>query len=155
MALQSSSFQTPDSEIFGSPNPVLNGQVTTLNVLDPTNGDRRTSLLDVTNPFEVQVHWELDGSGTTVLGGGWIVSLYGDDIDGVGQMVGLIEGPAVIPVVGGLSPLKFHHRFHVNPPTPQVGLYTLTVTINHSPTSDPNDLDEMFGFAESTPIDIK
>ncbi len=155
MALQSGSLQTPDSEIFGSPNHVLNGQVTSLDVVHQTNSNRRTSLLDVTNPFEVQVRWQLDGSGTSVLGGGWIVSLYSDDIDGFGQMVGRIEGPAVIPLTGGLSPLKFHHRFHVNPPTPKVGLYTLTVTINHSPTSNPADLDEMFGFAESTPIDIK
>jgi hypothetical protein len=155
MALQSSSLQTPASEALGSPNPVLDGQVTSLDVLDPTNSNRRTSLLDVTNPFEVQVHWELDGFDTLILGGGWIVSLYSDDMDGVGQMVGLIEGPAIIPVTGGPSPLKFHHRFHVNPPTPKVGLYTLTVTINHSPTSNPADLDEMFGFAESTPIDIK
>ena len=43
----------------------------------------------------------------------------------------------------------------VLPPTPQVGIYKLTAVINHSPTGDPNQLTEMFGFAESTPIDIR
>ncbi len=42
----------------------------------------------------------------------------------------------------------------VAPPTPQVGLYKLTATINHSPTGNPAELSEMFGFAESTPVDI-
>jgi hypothetical protein len=38
---------------------------------------------------------------------------------------------------------------HPEPPA------ALTVTINHSPTGNAGQLDEMFGFAESTPIDIK
>jgi hypothetical protein len=155
MSLQSGSLQTPASESLGSPNPVLDGRVTSLDVLDPTNNNRKTSLLDVAKPFDVQVHWELDGFDTQIVGGSWIVSLYSDDMDGVGQMKGHIAGPVTIPVNGGPSPLKFHHRFHVAPPTPKVGLYTLTVTINHSPTGNPGQLDEMFGFAESTPIDIK
>jgi hypothetical protein len=37
---------------------------------------------------------------------------------------------------------------------PKVGVYKLTATINHSPTGNPAQLDEMFGFAESTPIQI-
>jgi hypothetical protein len=31
----------------------------------------------------------------------------------------------------------------------------LTATINHSPTGDPKKVSEMFGYAESTPIDIR
>jgi hypothetical protein len=30
-----------------------------------------------------------------------------------------------------------------------------TATINHSPIADPTKLTEMFGFAESTPVDIR
>jgi len=57
-------------------------------------------------------------------------------------------------IVGGVTPLKFQHRFKVPTPKPQVGVYTLTATINHSPTGNQNQLTEMFGFAESTPIQI-
>jgi len=35
-----------------------------------------------------------------------------------------------------------------------VGLYKLTATISHSPTGDPAKLSEMFGYAESTPVNI-
>jgi len=52
------------------------------------------------------------------------------------------------------SPLKFQHKFTVSPPKPQVGLYQLTAVINESPTGNPNQLTEMFGYAESTPIMI-
>ena len=70
-------------------------------------------------------------------------------------MNGLIAGPDLIPVVGGISPLTFQHTFRVLPPTPQVGLYKLIAVINHSPTGNPDQLTEMFGFAESTPVDIR
>ena len=43
----------------------------------------------------------------------------------------------------------------VIPPKPQEGLYKLTATISHSPTGDPAKLSEMFGYAESTPVEIK
>jgi hypothetical protein len=155
MALQSGSLQTPASETLGSPNAVLDGKVTSMDVLDPTNSNAKTSLLDVGNEFDVAVTWELDGVATTIVGGSWIVSLYSNDLDGTGQMKGRIAGPATIPVTGAPSPLKFQHTFQVAPPTPKVGLYVLTVTVNHSPTGNANQLDEMFGFAESTPIDIK
>ena len=126
-----------------------------MDVLDPTENNEKTSLLEVDDEFDVQLTWELDGSATTVVGGSWVVSLYSDDMDGVGAMKGLIAGPAIIPIVGAPSPLVFRYTFRVPPPTPQVGLYKLTATISHSPTGDPNKLTEMFGFAESTPVDIK
>jgi hypothetical protein len=77
-------------------------------------------------------------------------------MDGVGAMTGRIAGPDIIPIlVGGSSPQVFQHTLQVPPPTPQVGLYKLTAVINHSPTRDPNQLTEMFGSAESSPIDIR
>ncbi len=155
MTLQSGSLQTPATDALGSPNAVLDGKVTGMDVLDPTENNEKTSLLEVDDEFDVQVTWELDGAATTVLGGSWVVSLYSDDMDGVGGMKGLIAGPAIIPIVGGPSPLVFQQTFQVFPPTPQVGLYKLTAAINHSPTGDPNQLTEMFGFAESTPVDIR
>ena len=51
--------------------------------------------------------------------------------------------------------LFYEHTFHIAPPQPQEGLYKLTAAISHSPTGDPKKLSEMFGYAESTPIDIR
>jgi hypothetical protein len=153
--LQSGSLQTPATDFLGSPNAVLDGKVTGMDVLDPTENNEKTSLLEVDDEFDVQLTWELDGAATTVVGGYWIVTLYSDDMDGVGTMVGPIAGPATIPIVPGVPPLVFQYTFQVLPPTPQVGIYKLTAVINHSPTGDPNQLTEMFGFAESTPIDIR
>jgi hypothetical protein len=155
MSLQSGSLQTPATDALGSPNAVLDGKVTGIDVLDPTENNEKTNLLEVDDEFDVQVTWELDGAATTVVGGSWIVSLYSDDMDGVGAMKGRIAGPDVIPIVGSTSPLVFQHTFKMPPPTPQVGLYKLTAVINHSPTGNPNQLTEMYGFAESTPIDIR
>jgi hypothetical protein len=151
--LQSGSLQTTmtDSGLSG----YLDGQVTGMDVLDPTEGNERTSLLEDDDEFDVQLTWQLTGTSTPVVGGTWIVALYGDDIDGVGPMTGLIAGPALIPIVGGASPLTFQHTFKVPPPTPRVGIYRLTATICHSPTGDANKLSEMFGYAESTPINIR
>ena len=126
-----------------------------MDVLDPTENNEKTTLLEVDDEFDVQLTWELDGAATTVLGGYWVVSLYSDDMDGVGTMTGQLGGPAIIPIVGGTGPLVFQHTFQVVPPVPQVGIYKLTAAINHSPTGDPNLLTEMFGFAESTPINIR
>jgi len=151
--LQSGSLQTTmtDSGLSG----YLDGQVTGMDVLDPTEGNERTSLLEDDDEFDVQLTWQLTGSSTPVVGGTWIVALYSDDIDGVGPMTGLIAGPALIPIVGGVSPLTFQHTFKVPPPTPKVGIYKLTATISHSPTGNANKLSEMFGYAESTPINIR
>ena len=151
MSLLSSSFQTPTTDFMPG---ILDGKVTCMDVLDPTENDEKTSLLEADEEFDVELEWELDGPGTPVVGGSWIVSLYSDDMDGVGKMTGLLDGPAVIPITGAVTPLKFSYKFHVLPPKPQVGLYKLVATINHSPIGDPAKVTEMFGFAESTPIDV-
>jgi hypothetical protein len=155
MSLQSGSLQTLVTDALGNSNAVLEGKVTGIDVLDPTENNEKTMLLEVDDEFDVQLSWELDGAATAAIGGFWIVSLFSNDMDGVGVMKGLIAGPDVIPIVGGISPLKFQHTFHVLPPTPQVGLYKLIAVINHSPTGTPDQLTEMFGFAESTPVDIR
>ncbi len=152
MSLQSGSLQTPVTD-FGVPG-ILDGQVTGMDVLDPTEGNEKTVLLEVDDEFDVQVSWELTGAATPVVGGFWVVALYSDDMDGVGTMTGRLSGPTAIPNTPGITPLKFQHTFKVPPPRPQVGLYKLTATINHSPTGDPAKISEMFGFAESTPITI-
>src|SRR5215510_2072968 len=103
MPIHSGSLQTPATDALGSPNVVLDGKVTGMDVLDPTENNEKTTLLEVDDEFDVQVTWELGGAATTVLGGSWIVSLYSNDMDGVGTMTGLIGGPDVIPIVGSTS----------------------------------------------------
>jgi hypothetical protein len=152
MTLQSGSLQTPVTD-FNVPG-ILDGQVAGMDVLDPTENDEKTSLLEVGDPFDVQLTWQLSGAATPIVGGSWLVSLYSDDMDGVGAMTGLIAGPTAIPITGAAGTLTFNHRFHVAPPVPQEGLYKLTATINHSPTGNPAQVSEMFGFAESTPVKI-
>ena len=153
MPLQSGSLQTPATD-FGVAG-ILDGQVTAMDVLDPTENNEKTSLLEVDDEFDVHLAWRLTGAATPIVGGSWVVSLYSDDMDGTGAMTGLIDGPAVIPITGNVSPLAFDHTFKVAPPKVKVGLYKLTATISHSPTGDPARLSEMFGFAEATPIDIR
>ena len=125
-----------------------------MDVLDPTENNEKTSLLEADDEFDVLLSWQLTGAATPVVGGYWVVSLYSDDMDGVGTMTGRISGPAVIPLQGAVTPLDFQYLFQVAPPTPQLGVYKLTATIHHSPTGDPARISEMFGFAESTPIEI-
>jgi hypothetical protein len=153
MSLQSGSFQTPvtDFNVSG----ILDGQVTGMDVLDPTEPNEKTTLLEADDEFDVQLSWQLSGAATPVVGGSWVVSLYSKNMDGVGSMEGRISGPAIIPIQGAAGTLAFEYLFHVAPPTPNEGLYKLTATINHSPTGDPTKVSEMFGFAESTPIDIR
>ena|SRR5579872_5873220 len=151
MSLLSSALQTPATD-FGVTG-ILDGQVTGMDVLDPTENNERTSLLETDDEFDVVLSWQLTGAATPVVGGYWIVTLYSNDLDGVGTMTGAL-GTATIPITGGVSPLNFSYTFKVSPPVPKVGVYKLTATINHSPSGNPAQLDEMFGFAESTPIQI-
>lgn len=153
MSLQSGSLQTPVTD-FNIPG-ILDGAVTRMDVLDPTENNEKTALLEVDDPFVVALGWQLSGAATPVVGGYWIVTLYSNDMDGTGTMKGRIGGPVAIPITGGVGPLTYSYSFQVDPPVPQVGLYKLTATICHSPTGDPAKLSEMFGFAESTPIEIQ
>ena len=72
MSLQSGSLQTPVTD-FNVPG-ILDGQVTGMDVLDPTENNEKTLLLEVDDEFDVQVCWELTGAATPVVGGSWVVS---------------------------------------------------------------------------------
>jgi hypothetical protein len=153
MSLASSALQTPVTD-FHVPG-ILDGKVKSMVVLDPTEKNEKTALLEGDDEFDVRLRWELSGAATTVVGGFWAVSLYSKNMDNVGPMQGLIAGPAIITIHPAPGPLEFEHTFRVRPPRPRQGLYKLTATINHSPTGNPKQVSEMFGFAECTPIDIR
>jgi hypothetical protein len=150
MAVVASSLQTQWTDTTAPDS--LAGQVTGLDLLDPTENEK-TVLFELGEPIDVDLRWELTGVGTPAVGGYWIVDLYSDDIDGVGTMT-LPSLQAQIAIVGGVSPLQFQHTFHVPASVTREGVYQLTATISHSPTGNPNQVSEMFGFAESNPIRI-
>jgi hypothetical protein len=85
MSLLSSALQTPATD-FGVTG-ILDGQVTGMDVLDPTENEK-ISLLETDDEFDVVLSWQLTGAATPVVGGSWIVTLYSDDMDGVGTMTG-------------------------------------------------------------------
>src|SRR5215472_12928873 len=87
--LRSGSLQTTVTDT-GVGN-ILDGQVTGLDVLDPTEQNEKTSLLEVDDEFDVVLSWELTGNSTPVVGGTWIVALYADDMDGQGLMTAVIN----------------------------------------------------------------
>ena len=154
MALANSSFQTPWTDTV-VPN-TLAGQVTAMVVIDPTENlpaGEVTNLIELGEPFEVRVDWQLTGIGTPVVGGFWRVQLFIDDIDGIGPTHGPLGTEAVIPITGGVSPLTFSQRFSIAANAVQAGLYQLSASINHSPVNNnANQLTEMVGFAQSTPV---
>ena len=88
-------------------------------MLDPTEKKEKTSLLEVDDEFDVELSWELTGDATTVAGGSWVVTLYSDDIEGQGLMTGVVAGPDIVPITGGVAPLMFKHEFNVRRPSPR------------------------------------
>jgi hypothetical protein len=69
MSLLSSALQTPATD-FGVPG-ILDGQVTGMDVLDPTENNERTSLLETDDEFDVVLSWQLTGACRGGLGYEW------------------------------------------------------------------------------------
>ena len=65
--LRSGSLQTTVTDTGVS--NILDGHVTGLDVLDPTEKNEKTALLEGDDEFDVRLRWELDGAATTVVGG--------------------------------------------------------------------------------------
>jgi hypothetical protein len=153
--LASSSFQTPATDV---PFPgLLDGNVTLLDVQDPTENNESTSLIEPDDPTNVVVDWTLSGVFTPVIGGNWEVTLYIDPI-GAGTTGGQLGATQVVPVTAGVSPPPLHQgpvTFNVPANTITDGVYQFVVTINHRAQGFPaGSLTEMSGFAQSTPIKV-
>ena len=69
MALESGALQTPvtDFNVLG----ILDGKVTSMAVLDPTENNERTSLLETDDEFDVVLSWQLTGACRGGLGYEW------------------------------------------------------------------------------------
>ena len=150
MAPIQTSFQTYATDFLPTTG-ILDASITGLAVLDPTENNEPTLLLEPDDPFLVQVSWQLSGAGLCSLGGTWQVALYIDDIDGVGPTAGQLGSTILVPVVGCQS--NYSVTFSIPANSVADGVYQLVVTINHSPQGGPaTSLTENVGFAESPPI---
>jgi hypothetical protein len=152
------SFQTFATD-FGNP-AILDAKITELTVLDTSEKkgkkDEPTLLLEVDDPYAVEVAWKVTGAATCSLGGTWQVALYIDDLDGVGATHGQVDVTKYVAVVGCQTDYKV--RFSEPANSVAKGLYQFVVAINHSPqgatTPPPLDqqLTENVGFAQSSPV---
>ena len=148
------SFQTYATD-FAIPG-ILDAKITGLTVLDPTENNEVTLLLEEDDPYAVKVDWQVTGAGLCSFGGTWQIALYINDIDGVGPTHGQL-GPIVnIPVVGCQQ--NYTTTFTQPANSVQPGVYQFVVTINHSPqgaTTPPplgQQLTENVGYAQSSPV---
>jgi hypothetical protein len=157
MPIANKSFQTVATD---TPLPgLLVGNVTRLDVQDPTENHENTSLIELGDPTDVVVDWTLQGPFTPLVGGNWEVTLFIDDIDGQGATHGQLGGPTkVVPVTTGPGATPVPQgpvTFNVPSLAIGVGVYQLVVTINHRAQGQPaGRLTEMTGYAESTPIKV-
>src|SRR5215472_1257686 len=143
------SFQTFATD-FGIKG-IFDAKVTRLDVLDPTENDEVVLLLEEDDPFAVRIDWHLSGAALCSLGGTWQVSLYIDDIDGVGPTGGQLGATKNIQVVGCQK--DYSARFDIPANTVKPGLYQLVVAINHSPQGVSLDkLTENVGYAQTSPV---
>ena len=94
-----SSFQTYATD-FGIPG-ILDGAITGLTVLDPTENNEPTLLLEEDDPYAVEVDWQVTGAGLCSLGGTWQVALYISSADGqTGAAHGQLGATVPVAVVG-------------------------------------------------------
>src|SRR5215469_10129807 len=149
------SFQTYATD-FGIPG-ILDGAITGLTVLDPTENNEPTLLLEEDDPYAVEVDWQVTGAGLCSLGGTWQVALCISSVDGqTGAAHGQVGATAFVPVVGCQQ--NYSVTFTQPGNSVQAGLYQFVVSINHSPqgaTAPPpldQQLTENVGFAQSSPV---
>jgi hypothetical protein len=107
----------------------------TVEVLDPAEGDQRVRIVETIDPFAVQVKWCLWGALVGSLVGCWNVSVYIDDIDGVGPTHGLLGSARVAvesqPVVQAddMSQRCYEYRFNLPAGSVGAGIYNLVVVV--------------------------
>lgn len=147
------SFQTFATD-FGIKG-ILDATITGLTVMDPTENNEATLLVEEDDPYAIEIDWQVTGAAVCSLGGTWQVSLYINDIDGnPAGSHGQIGTTLYIPVVGCQST---YTATITQPPNSVVpGLYQFVVAINHSPqgATPPlgNKLTENAGYAQSSPV---
>ena len=136
---------------------ILDGAITGLTVLDPTENNEPTLLLEEDDPYAVRVDWQVTGAGLCSLGGTWQVALYINSVDGQpGAAHGQLGATVPVAVVGCQQ--NYSVTFTQPASSVPAGLYQFVVSINHSPqgATPPPPVDqqvtENVGFAQSSPV---
>ncbi len=115
------------------------GFVGTMNILvvDPTDPATPNNVIEMNDPWQINVHWEVNGPNAPLMGGDWFVTAYLDDRDGVATGSGPVGPTISIPVSSALAfPLPRNYNTVINVPAGQIteGLYELTVAILYENT---------------------
>jgi len=153
-----SGFITPGSDT--TPH-ALDASITA-DVLDPTEGNERVRIVEVTDRWDLEVDWCVCGRFADMVCGCWCVQVFIDDIDGVetpGRKTGLI-GSAKVSVDSGTvsegddtAKICFEYTFHFPPAGKvQAGVYDLVVVITLSASGCDSDkprvVQDMLGYAQ-------
>jgi hypothetical protein len=134
-------FITPESDL--QPPHGLDGGIT-MAVLDPTENDEVIRIVETSDPFSVLVQWCICGPIAHAICGTWEVSLFIDDIDGVGPTSGQLG--TTVPVPTGPN-LCYSHRFDFPAHTVGAGVYDLVAIVTFK-TSSGQRLSDTLGYAQ-------
>jgi hypothetical protein len=150
-------FITPETDL---PGPHGLDASITMAVLDPEENDEVIRIVETTARFSVLVQWCICGPIVPALAGCWNVSLFIDDIDGVGQthgQLGQVRAGQVdsAPLQGPFPPESFKRcyttRFDFPPGTVTAGVYNLIaiITLRTGSCGHPGPrLGDTLGYAE-------
>ncbi|BCJ49381.1 hypothetical protein Asp14428_08560 [Actinoplanes sp. NBRC 14428] len=120
---------------------------------DPSDPQTMPYIIQTDAPFEMALTWSLDGATASFLGGQWHLSIYIDNVDGVGSTNGLL-GTAVVDVDSVAPeplPRTYEYTFHFDPHTVSEGAYQVIAVVRYRNLDVPL---QMRGFAETGIIDF-
>jgi len=109
-------------------------------VVDPLDPDTPQNVIEVTDPWQIMVDWQIFDSTAALMGGTWFVTAYLDDRDGEATFSGRVA-PTVALDVNTVPSLPLPRSYHVQIDIPagvvSPGLYDLTVAILYENTGAP------------------
>jgi hypothetical protein len=107
-------------------------------VVDPTDPLTPNNVIELNDPWQINVNWEVHGPNASLLGGDWFVRAYLDDRDGIAASSGPVNAVAIhVPVSSTPAfPVPRNYSTVINVPAGQIqeGLYELTVAIVYENT---------------------
>jgi hypothetical protein len=106
-------------------------------VVDPTDPATPNNVIELNDPWQINVNWEVHGPNASLLGGDWFVTAYLDARDGVATSSGPVAPTFPLAVSSTPAvPLPRNYNHVINIPAGQIteGLYELTVAILYENT---------------------
>ena len=119
--------------------PGVSGSMSIM-VVDPLDPATPQNVIETADPWQINVHWEIDGPTAHLLGGTWFVTAYLDDRDGEATFSGRVADTLEVKVNSApSSPLPRKYDAVISVPAFKVseGLYELTVAILYENTGLP------------------